>query len=557
PPPPPPPPPRLLPQGARRWVMKAFPVAPSLSCAPASVAVVHDIPGRLRLRVDLSDRLLRAIEEVAGVVSVRANPGCRSVVVCYQGTEGVRAEILKAVVRGAPTFLPSSSPLPTGGEPDPVRVVLTAGAWIGAWLLPPPWRAVLTWLNVADVLSRGLKVLLTEGIKVEVLDAVAIGLPALRGEFATTNFARFLLELGGWIEASTARRSDTLLEKLLHAEPEQVWIESTTDGRTIEVPYRTLKRGEWVVVGTGRLIPVDGVVVSGTATVNQASVTGESLPIPKTQGDTVLSGTVVHEGNLVVMAERVGAATTMARISRTIRESLDRPSQIQCQSRQMADRRVMITVLSGGAMVFALTRDWRRLESVFLVDYACAVKFGTPIALKAAMYRAARMGCLVKGGQAIENLAHVDTVIFDKTGTLTANTLDITDIVCLTPDMTEGDLLALVASLAEHTTHPIAAAVVTLARRRHFAHITHEEVDFIIGHGVASQVGGRRIRIGSRHYLEEDEGVSFAIGHERITRLQDEGKALMFISADSAPLGIIALRDRVRVEAAATLKRLR
>ena len=173
------------------------------------------------------------------------------------------------------------------------------------------------------------------------------------------------------------------------------------------------------------------------------------------------------------------------------------------------------------------------------------------------MYRAARMGCLVKGGQAIENLAHIDTVIFDKTGTLTANTLDITDIVCLTPDMTEGDLLALVASLAEHTTHPIAAAVVTLARRRHLAHITHEEVDFIIGHGVASQVGGRRIRIGSRHYLEEDEGVSFAIGHERITHLQDEGKALMFISADGAPLGIIALRDRVRVEAAATLKRLR
>lgn len=523
--------------------------------APAvPIEIVHDIPGRLRLRTWADAGMLQAIEEVAGVTSVRANPACRSVVVTYDGG-GTRAEILKAAGRG-PLSLHPIAPPPDPVGPDPIRVVLAGAVFVGAFLLPPPWRAALTWVNVADVLVRGIRVLTTEGIKVDVLDAIAIGLPVLRGEFATANFARFLLELGGWIEASTARRSDDLLEKLLQAEPATVWIERQPDGRVIEVPYRSLAGGEWVVVGTGQLVPVDGVVVSGAATVDQASVTGESLPIPKSQGDPVLSGTVIQEGRLVVMAEKVGEATTMARISRTIREALTRPSQIQCVSRQMADRRVMITLLSG-AMVFALTRDVRRLESVFLVDYACAVKFGTPIAVKAALYRAARSGCLVKGGQAIETLAQVDTVVFDKTGTLTENTLEVTDILCLRRGMDEGDLLALVASVAEHTTHPIAAAVVALARRRQVAHITHEEVDFIIGHGVASRVGGQVIRLGSRHYLEDDEGIPFHDEAPLIERLTAEGKALLFVSADGAPLGVIALRDRVRPEAADVLARLR
>ncbi|MGD9659590.1 MAG: heavy metal translocating P-type ATPase, partial [Methylocystis sp.] len=311
-----------------------------------------------------------------------------------------------------------------------------------------------------------------------------------------------------------------------------------------------------VVVGTGETIPIDGRAVAGAAYVDQSTLTGESLPRPRNVGDEALAGGVLTDGRLVIEAERVGQATTTGRITRYIQEALDRPADIQTVSSVFADRRVGIT-LATAAGVFAVTRDWRRIESVFMVDYSCAVKLGTPIAIKSAMYRAAQEGCLVKSGTAMETLAGVDTIVFDKTGTLTHNALEVTDICPIEPSIDEERAAAMVASLGEHTTHPIARAIVRLAQERRLAHIPHEEVNFIIGHGVEAQVDGRCIRFGSRHYLEDDEHISFADSRKMVRALQEEGKSLLYVAADERPLAVFALRDRLRPESANTLEQLR
>ncbi|MFG1400377.1 heavy metal translocating P-type ATPase [Xanthobacter sediminis] len=520
-----------------------------------SVRIVHEVPGRLRLRLgsdpDTLARAATAVRDVRGVSAVRMNPGCRALVVGYDGGEDVRAHILARAANP-----PASAPPMVQAEgSDAAPLVLSAATLAAARLLPRPAAAALTFANIAPTLARGITAAIQHGLKVEVLDAIAMGLPAARGEYTTANFTRLLVELAEYIESTTIERSDELLRSLLHRAPEDVWVE-TAAGEMVQVPFNSLKGGEHVVVGIGETIPVDGTVVGGDAYVDQSAVTGESLPIPRAPGGTALAGGIITEGRLVIRAERVGEATTTGRIARYIQDALERPAEIECVSDALADKRVGIT-LGSAAGVFALTRDWRRMESVFMVDYSCTVKLGTPIALKTAMFQAAKQGCLVKSGQAIELLADVDTVVFDKTGTLTHNTLQVTDVCPLNPHVDEEDALALVASLGEHTNHPIARAVVKLARQRRLAHVPHEEVNFIVGHGVEAEVGDDIIRFGSRHYLEDDENISFARQRAQVAAFQAEGKSLLYAARNHKPLAMFALRDRLREETPATLARLR
>jgi heavy metal translocating P-type ATPase len=337
------------------------------------------------------------------------------------------------------------------------------------------------------------------------------------------------------------------------------WVER--DGVLVQVAGDEVEEGETVVVGLGETIPVDGRVLEGAALVNQAAVTGEDVPVRKEAPRRVVAGSTLVEGRLRIQATQVGADTTTARISRFIQESLGKQSDTQRLADQLADKRVYLTLVTGG-LVYAFTRDLTRLEAVFLVDYSCALKLGTPVAFKSGMYAAAAQGVLMKGGQAIEHLAGVDTVVFDKTGTLTHSELAVTDVVVLDPNgCSEADLLALVASVEEHASHPVAKAVVEAARERDLQHITHGEVDYLVAHGMAAQVGPQgqtnRIRIGSRHYLQEHEGIAFDAHEALIDRLQEEGKILLFVGGEGGPVGLIALRDTLRADAAATLKRLR
>jgi heavy metal translocating P-type ATPase len=246
-----------------------------------------------------------------------------------------------------------------------------------------------------------------------------------------------------------------------------------------------------------------------------------------------------------------------------IQASLENRSDTQRLAEELADRRVWLTLITGG-LVYALTRNLTRLESVFLVDYSCALKLGTPMAFKTGMVRAASHGVLMRGGAAIEHLSEVDTVVFDKTGTLTHSELVVTDVVVMDASrLTEDALLALVASVEEHASHPLAQAVVDAAKERDLQHITHGEVDYLVAHGLSTDVDGRRVIIGSRHFLEEHHGISFARHEPRIDRLQDEGKTLLYVGAAAqgrtkgSPVGVVALRDTLRADAAYALKRLR
>ncbi|HEY8125499.1 MAG TPA: heavy metal translocating P-type ATPase [Methylocystis sp.] len=522
----------------------------------ACVEIVHELDKRLRLRL-LSDaddfaQTEVTLRQLPGVADVRANRACASLTLVYDGRPEVRASILATAHRTPTMAADTWRPPPTI---ERGRLMLAAGAIAAALLLPAPLAAAITWLNVADNLARGVVAVLRGTLKTDVLDALAIGVPAARGEYATANVTRFLLGLAEYIEATTVQQSDELLRSLLRQTPGDVWVERG-DGELARVPFGQLKGGERVVIGAGETIPVDGEVVAGDAYVDQSTVTGESLPLPRTVGDQALAGSTLTDGRLVIRAERVGEATTTGRISHYIQDALNRPADIQTASSVFADRRVGIT-LATAAAVFALTRDWRRIESVFMVDYSCAVKLGTPIAIKSAMYRAAQAGCLVKSGTALETLAGVDTIVFDKTGTLTHNTLEVTDICPLDPGVDEERAAAMVASLGEHTNHPIARAVVGLAQQRRLAHIPHEDVNFIIGHGVEANVDGRRIRFGSRHFLEDDEHISFADARKTVRAFQEEGKSLLYVAADERPLAVFALRDRLRPESASTLARLR
>ncbi|MEF3365017.1 heavy metal translocating P-type ATPase [Methylocystis sp. 9N] len=521
-----------------------------------ALEIVHELPKRLRLRLAASPEVLAraaaSLRDLPGVSEVRANRACASLAVSYDGQTETREAIL-ARARHPLTTAREAWQAPAAA--NPTRLTFAAAAAVASLFMPVPLARAITLANVAGVVLRGAAQALRATLKTDALDALAIGLPTARGEFVTANVARFLLELAGYIETTTVQRSDELLRSLLLKPPDDVWIERD-DGELARVPFAELKGGERVVVGAGETIPVDGHVQTGDAYVDQSTVTGESLPLPRGAGDQALAGGVVTAGRLVILAERVGAATTTGRIAGYIQEGLDRPSNIQTASSALADKRVGITLASAGA-VFALTGDLRRIESVFMVDYSCAVKLGTPIAIKSAMYRAARMGCLVKSGSAIEALAGIDTVVFDKTGTLTHNTLEVTDICPLDRDIDEERVAAMIASLGEHTSHPIARAVVQLAEKRHLAHIPHEEVSFIVGHGVEARVEGRRIRFGSRHFLEDDERVSFAGARDRVKTLEAEGKSLLYIAADNRPIAVFALRDRLRAESAETLARLR
>lgn len=520
------------------------------------VEIVHELDKRLRLRLlrhpDQFAQTELALRQLPGVANVRANKTCASLTLLYDGRPEVRDAILATAGQTPPTVADAWRPPPAMGAR---RVMLAGGAIAAALFLPRPLAAAFTWLNVVGILARGVAAATQGKLKTDVLDALAIGLPAVRQEYATANVTRFLLALAEYIEATTVQQSDELLRSLLRQSPGDVWVEHPS-GELARVPFDALKGGERVVVGAGETIPIDGRVVAGAAYVDQSTVTGESLPRPRNVGDEALAGGVLTDGRLVIQAERVGEATTTGRITRYIQEALDRPAEIQTASSVFADRRVGIT-LATAAGVFAVTRDWRRLESVFMVDYSCAVKLGTPIAIKSAMYRAAQEGCLVKSGTAIETLAGVDTIVFDKTGTLTHNTLEVTDICPLDPSIDEERAAAMVASLGEHTTHPIARAIVRLAQQRRLAHMPHEEVNFIVGHGVEAQVDGRCIRFGSRHYLEDDEHISFADSRKMVRALQEEGKSLLYVAANDHPLAVFALRDRLRPESASTLEQLR
>ncbi|MCK2096021.1 heavy metal translocating P-type ATPase [Thauera aromatica] len=532
----------------------------------ASLEVAHQVRGRVRFRyrcdagVRLQARALqRAVEGLRGVRGARLNPRARSLVIEFAAAETGVEQLAAAVSALSPATVPAAVAPGAGGDAaDAARlraVALSAANLLASRALGAGLQAPMALGVAVPLLGEAVDDFREQGVTSHVLEALAVAISIGRRDYLAANTTSFLLALGEYLEHSIQRRSDDLLKHLLEPASGEVWVER--DGAECRVDAGELRMGDTVIAATGTVVPVDGTVLGGEAMINEATMTGESVPVARRRGDRVLSGTVVAEGRLRIYAEHVGAQAAAARIADFVERSLAAKSRTQLEASRMADRLVPM-VLGLAVGTWALSRDWRRVAAVLQADYSCALKLSTPVAFKAAMYRAGRAGMLVKGADALERLAEADTFVFDKTGTLTSGHLQVTDSVAFRPDFSSADLINLAASVEEHYFHPLALAVVEASRRLDKPqHFDHKEVEFIVAHGVASVIDGKRIVVGSRHFVEDDEGIDLAAHGALIERLHEEGKTLLYIGFGGEPLGVLALRDSLRANSADTVQRLR
>ena len=524
----------------------------------SAVEVIHELPRRMRVRCPFlqrrgSDELYvqAVIENISGVERVRVNACALCVVVHYDGAASTRRAIMAGL-----EFLPQGQRFSFDAHKksiNPFNLFVFGATTCLLRLAPPSIQSGISLLISLPTLLQGLDCLLNRGVKVEVLDAGAVGLSLLRRDYFTANVIVLLLGVGEYLEQVSEDTTTGLLKALLRPQVEEVWLEQ--DGVEVRVPLAQVRPNDMLVCGVGEMIPVDGVVAHGEALLNQSSVTGESLPVHKRSGDEVLSGTVVEEGKVSVCVHSVGSDTGMARINRFLEKSLRSRSSSQTRSQELADRLVPVTFALGSG-IFLLSGDLTRAAGALTVDFSCAIKLVTPVAVKTSMYAAAHHGVLIKGAQAFDQLSQVDTLIFDKTGTLTHGELQVTDIVPLA-DFDEDGLLALAAGAEEHYAHPMARAVVRSARERGLELPPTSQVDFIVAHGVSASIDGEQVLVGSRHFIAEDEGVDCSVALAAARRCQQQGKSLLYVARAGSLVGVIALRDRIRAEAGPVLQRLR
>ncbi|MFU2207657.1 heavy metal translocating P-type ATPase [Solidesulfovibrio sp. C21] len=491
------------------------------------------------------------LEALPGVFGVRINVRGACLILGYDGRRETWEKIVQSLaeVPGEAFVLTGDAEAAVTGSDVAVKALVT----IVSQAFPWPAKALLGWSLAMGVIIKGVETFVTRGIKVETLDATAITLALARGKYFTAGSITTLLALGQYLEGQSEQRSTALLKGLMRPPVETVWV--VRDGVEVQVPVAQVAAGDLVVCGAGELIPIDGVVAEGEASVNQSSISGESVPVHIRPGDAVISGSVVEEGRLTITVERVGSETSMARIGRFIDQSLRGKSKTQTKSAALADKLVPVTLGLGGLMLLA-TRDVNRAASVLTVDFSCAVKLASPVAVRSGMYAAGQAGVLLKGACALDALQDVDTIVFDKTGTLTTGQITVTEIIP-GEGFSETEVLALAAGAEEHYDHPVARAVVREAKRRDIPLPPISRVDFIVAHGVAASIDGKHILVGSHHFIAEDEGVACTHMEDTASKLRRQGKSLLYVARQGKLAGLIALRDDARPEASAVLEALK
>ena len=430
---------------------------------------------------------------------------------------------------------------------------LVAGHFFRKLFLPAPIRAAYTvWRSIAFV-WKGVRCLLRRRLEVEVLDALSIGVSVLRGDFGTAGSVMFLLNLGSLLEEWTRKKSLDDLARSMALNVDRVWVRS--QGTEVLLPLTKVQPGDEIVVRSGNMVPLDGTVIEGEAMVNQAALTGESMPVRKAKGATVYAGTVVEEGECVFLAKAAGGANRYDKIVAMIEESEKLKSSTENRALELADKLVP-WCLAGTVVTYALTRNVTRAISILMVDFSCALKLSMPLAVLSAMRECGTAHITVKGGKYLEALAKADTIVFDKTGTLTRATPQVVDIIPFS-NSEKDDVLRLAACLEEHFPHSMANAVVRAAREQGLAHEEmHSEVEYIVAHGIASRVGGERVVIGSYHFVFEDEHcIVPADEQEKFDQMPAEYSHL-YMAASGQLVGVICIADPLRPEAASVLRQL-
>ena len=431
------------------------------------------------------------------------------------------------------------------------HVVLHYGKKI---FLPLPIRTFLTTLKSVKYIWKGVCTLAKCRIEVPVLDATAIGVSILRGDFSTASSVMFLLGFGEILEDWTHKKSVDDLARSMSLNVSKVWL--VTDDTEVQVGTDTIKPGDRVRIHMGTVIPFDGVVTDGEATVNEASLTGESMPVAKHTESYVYAGTVLEEGELTIRVKETSGSTKFEKIVTMIEETEKLKSAVESKAEHLADSLVPYT-LAGTALTYALTRNVTKALSILMVDFSCALKLAMPISVLAAIREANAHHITVKGGKFMEAVAEADTIVFDKTGTLTKAQPTVADIVSFNGDSKEN-LLRLAACMEEHFPHSMAKAVMDAAKERGLTHEEmHSKVEYIVAHGISTTVNGRKAIIGSHHFVFEDEKCAIPAGKEEIFKNLPEEYSHLYLGIEGELAAVICIEDPLRPEGPEVIKALR
>ena len=529
-----------------------------------NATILHESRGRIRFRLRQKQMTLAQADLLEAWIQGKS--WCRQVTVhertcCvilyYDGTrQAVLNEIRHFSWQEAErtTALPAHSTRALNREFEEKLVAKVVCKAACTLFLPPPLRIARILWHMVPFVRRGLHCLLRRRIKVELLDALSISISACRRDFGTAGMVMFLLEVGELLEEWTRKKSVADLARCMSLNVDRVWLR-TAQGEVL-VPVSQIQPGDAVVVRAGGIIPVDGLVLEGEVTVNQASLTGESIPVPKRPGGAVYAGTVVEEGECVLEVKQASGQSRYDQIVHMIEQSEQMKSEAESKAANLADKLVPYT-FAGSLLSFALTRNATRALSVLMVDFSCALKLAMPLAVLSAMREAGRAHITVKGGKFLEAVAAADTIVFDKTGTLTRACPRVAQVVPF-GGKEEAEMLRLAACLEEHFPHSMANAVVEEAKRRGLRHEEyHSKVEYLVAHGIASTVDGERVLIGSAHFVFEDEGCVIPEGEqERFDALPPEYSHL-YLAVGGQLAAVICISDPLREEAKEVLSALR
>ena len=526
--------------------------------------IKHEVQGRLRIHVIRNrmtcaeaDVLCWVLEKQKNVVKVKVYERTADAVIYYTGD---REELIHGLKQfhfekaDVPDNVISSSGRDLNSAYREKLITKTLLHYGGKLLLPNPVRKTWLTLKALQYIGKGIRCLARMKIEVPVLDATAIGVSVLRGDFKTAGSVMFLLGIGELLEEWTHKKSVGDLARSMSLNIKKVWLKR--DEQEILVPVSDILPGDRVIIHMGNVIPFDGEVSCGEGMVNQASLTGESLPVRRCEGQSVYAGTVLEEGELEIVVRAVSGSTRFEKIVTMIEDSEKLKSNLESKAEHLADRLVPYTLV-GTAIVGLLTRNVTKALSVLMVDFSCALKLAMPIAVLSAIREAGQNGITVKGGKYLEAVAEADIVVFDKTGTLTKAKPIVKEVIVF-GDYPEPEALRIAACLEEHFPHSMAKAVVDAAKRRSLYHEEmHSKVEYIVAHGISSYIEGKKTVIGSSHFVFEDEKCRIRPEHqERFDTLPGEYSHL-FLAIDGELVAVICIEDPLREEAGEMVRLLK
>ena len=527
-------------------------------------AVKHELAGRIcvhmwqkNMTMREADILAYYLENLPGVTLAKVYERTADAVICYSGD---RKDILEGLQKFSyqdnqlEEIVPKDSGRELNAEYKEKLIQRVCTRIVTQTVLPAPVRAVYTGIKAVRYIIKGIKCLWKRKLEVEVLDATAITVSILRRDFNTAGSVMFLLGIGELLEEWTHKKSVGDLARSMSLNVSKVWLKA--DGTEVLVPISQVKEGDEVLVHVGTMIPLDGIVVEGEAMVNQASMTGESIPVKKETGSYVYAGTALEEGEITICVKKAAGSTRFERIVTMIEESEKLKSSVEGKAENLADALVPWS-LGGTALTYLLTRNATKALSILMVDFSCALKLAMPLAVLSAIREANVHHITVKGGKFMEAIADADTIVFDKTGTLTKAKPVVVDIVTF-GNRDKNEMLRIAACLEEHFPHSMANAVVQESLSRHLVHDEmHTKVEYIVAHGIASQINGERVVIGSHHFVFEDEKcVIPADGQAKFDALPEEYSHL-YMAIGGELVAVICIEDPLRPEAEAVLRQLR